>query len=597
MTLKNEKPPAQAGTPQEKPSYRILLPLDRHDGHGPALFRFALALARACGGEILALDVIRTDSPEARSLWSPPDDLTPDDVPYQLIYHRNDSVSEGILEVARERKCDLILLYWRGRPHALRNQLGHVLDPILEDTPCDVALLEGDLGDGVLDDASPRFLLATAGGPNTQGAARLAFALARLYHATVTLITVVGEEADETEQEEAEAMLDQTLRGAGVSEAEAAEMVVKHVIRAPDAEEAIVAAANNHTLAFLGSTNDSVMNQLLVGTMVERLAQAIPVPVIVVKRYRGLTRYWVRRLWRTLDESLPNVPQQDRLDAYKRLRRGTRATHDFYILMLFSVIIATMGLLLNSGAVIIGAMLVAPLMTPMLGLGLGVATGETRMLRMSAMSTLKGFLLAVAVSAFLAWLAPLVAFTTEIASRTQPNLLDLTVGLAAGMAGAYSVSRKSVAAALPGVAIAAALVPPLAVVGICLATARWTAALGAALLFGTNLVAIAFAGAMMFILLGFTPPEREEQERHKLLRRGMVISLLLLFLRHDSPRPHAGARHHAGHPGPLAERGAGRDAERADRPVPLQRGLATRRALQRAASGARGRLRRLGGHP
>ncbi|MDQ4077949.1 MAG: DUF389 domain-containing protein [Chloroflexota bacterium] len=514
-------------TSQERKPFRILLPVDRDDEYVPELFRFALTLARALDGEILALHVVTPFSSDEEGYWKVPEEEAPSDIPFQFLDHASETESEGILEVARARKCNLILLHWRGRPHALRHELGHILDPVIEDAPCDVALLQGTLPE---DEKAPgaRILLATAGGPHAIGAARFAFSLARLCDGAVTLVTVIPEDADAASELAAHQMLDETIEQGGLTAEEAEHLVTTRVIRAADVENAIIAASKHHTMAFLGASNDSVVNQLLLGTVVERLAEAMPVPVVVVKRFRGVTQFWLRRLWRTLDASIPNVSLEDRLDAYKRVRRGARATHDFYILMVLSVVIACMGLLLDSSAVIIGAMLVAPLMTPMLGLGLGVVMGDIRLLKVALRSTLQGVLLAIAVSTLSGWLAPLVVFTREIASRTQPNLLDLTVGLAAGAAGAYSIARQSVAAALPGVAIAAALVPPLAVIGISLSTGRWAAAWGASLLFGTNLVAISFAGGLTYLLLGFVP--QDEAERHALLRRGLFVILVLLFL-------------------------------------------------------------------
>jgi len=119
--------------------------------------------------------------------------------------------------------------------------------------------------------------------------------------------------------------------------------------------------------------------------------------------------------------------------------------------------------------------------------------------------------------------------TGEILARTRPNLLDLVVALASGAAGAYAMSRKGVSAALPGVAIAAALVPPLGVVGTGLAISRVDVAAGGLLLFTTNLVAITLAGAVVFLFLGFRPT-RGVREREVQVRRALVISVLLLFV-------------------------------------------------------------------
>jgi uncharacterized membrane protein len=112
-------------------------------------------------------------------------------------------------------------------------------------------------------------------------------------------------------------------------------------------------------------------------------------------------------------------------------------------------------------------------------------------------------------------------------ARTRPTLLDLVVALASGAAGAYASGRKDVAAALPGVAIAAALVPPLCVAGAGIALSRSDIAGGALLLFSTNLIAISMAGAVVFLLLGFRPTE--ERERQRRFRQGLAASLVLLL--------------------------------------------------------------------
>ncbi|MGB0388623.1 MAG: TIGR00341 family protein [Ardenticatenaceae bacterium] len=529
-------------TTNHKP-YRILLPLDREDRLSTDIFRFAGALADAHQGEVLILHVVTEEGPESSDLeaeafldanasfWglSEEDEALLAEFPHRFITCESQTVADGILQSAREESCALILLRWHGEPRAIRNKLGHVLDPVIFDAPCDVVLLKGECTREVLN--APRILLATSGGPHTIGAARLAFALAAFSGGQVTLLTIVPKGADDSRVAEAEQMLAEVISDAEGDK----EVVVPRVIQAEQVPAALMAAAKKHDMVFLGATNDSVMNQILIGSMMERLSQALSQPVVIVRRYGGLRSQWLRRVWRQVDQNLPTLSLAARLDAYKRIRRGARATSDFYTLMLLSVVIATMGLLLNSGAVIIGAMLVAPLMTPILGLAMGIVLGDSRLLKISGQSVFKGVFLAIGVSAFIALVAPLVLFTPEIQARTQPNLFDLTVALAAGAAGTYSISRPKLAGALPGVAIAVALVPPLSVIGICLATARWEAAMGATLLFSTNLIAINFAAVLMNLLFGFLPPKEKpgrapkQQGRREILRAGFFIILLLLF--------------------------------------------------------------------
>ena len=190
--------------------------------------------------------------------------------------------------------------------------------------------------------------------------------------------------------------------------------------------------------------------------------------------------------------------------------------------------IATLGLLLNSPAVIIGAMLVAPLMSPFIAEAVGIVFGDARIVRDSLTSIVQGTLVSVLIAVVMALASPLSEATTEVLARTRPNLLDLMVALVSGMAGAYAVARKEVGEALPGVAIAAALMPPLCTVGIGIALGDAAVALGALLLFTTNLVAIVFASAVVFLLLGIHPPRHPERQRW--LRQGLLISVISLVV-------------------------------------------------------------------
>ncbi|MFP3854697.1 MAG: DUF389 domain-containing protein [Anaerolineales bacterium] len=127
-----------------------------------------------------------------------------------------------------------------------------------------------------------------------------------------------------------------------------------------------------------------------------------------------------------------------------------------------------------------------------------------------------------------AWISPLTIISDEILLRSRPNLFDLAVALAAGVAGAYAVACEEVAAALPGVAIAAALVPPLGVLGIGLSIGNFAMAGGATLLIMTNFIAIALTARIILLLLGFRPRHRQEREMN--LRRGLLLTVVLLVV-------------------------------------------------------------------
>ena len=207
----------------------------------------------------------------------------------------------------------------------------------------------------------------------------------------------------------------------------------------------------------------------------------------------------------------------------------------FAVLMFLSTTIATLGVASDSTAVVIGAMLIAPLMTPIMGLtGALVMAWPVRAAR-AGLIVLGGIGIAIAVSWTITGISPQISdsilSSSQVTSRVNPTLLDLGIALAAGAAGAFAISRPDVADSLPGVAIAVALVPPLAVVGTTAQLGAWDEAIGATLLFATNLVAIILAGGTVFILTGFTPLRRiREEGEHIRLSFAWVGVLMMLII-------------------------------------------------------------------
>ena len=194
----------------------------------------------------------------------------------------------------------------------------------------------------------------------------------------------------------------------------------------------------------------------------------------------------------------------------------------FHFMLGLSTIIATLGLLSNSAAVIIGAMIVAPLMGPIVGMAYSTAMGNRRLLRRSSFTVFKGILLTIIVSWVVASIIGLETVDTEIMSRVKPTLIDFGIAMAAGAAGAFANTRRSISSALPGVAIAVALVPPLSVVGIGLAQGESSIAFGALLLFLTNLICIVFFGSLVFLFQSYGNIERA--------KKGLAMSTAAMFL-------------------------------------------------------------------
>ncbi len=239
-------------------------------------------------------------------------------------------------------------------------------------------------------------------------------------------------------------------------------------------------------------------------------------------------RRFPERLWRKLDAALPNLSQAEQNTTLTTMRGRALATVD-YTLMVLSAGIAFLGLRQNSSAVVVGAGLIAPLMSPIMAIGFGVVTGYPRLFRRAAASTLAGIAVAVGTAALLALLIPSKVPTAEILARAQPKL-DLMVALVSGAAGAYATCRKELAASLPGVAIAVALVPPLCVVGYGLGAGHIDVTQGAGLLFATNLASIILAGITVFWLLGFRPLNEETLPSFRRSLGWSIVGVALLTL-------------------------------------------------------------------
>ena len=234
--------------------------------------------------------------------------------------------------------------------------------------------------------------------------------------------------------------------------------------------------------------------------------------------------------WRKL---VPPITLKRRGDIQVQLRDSSTPDFDYFVLVLLSCAIATFGLLTDSPATIIGAMLVAPLMSPVIGVGLASITGDSQLLRAAAGALLRGAILAILLAFVLTWSNSNLPFISlqelpgEVMMRTRPSPIDLGIALAGGLAAAFALAQPNLSAALPGVAIATALMPPLCTGGVALALNDRNAAMGAALLFITNAVTIAFAAMLVFFALGFSPRRVEGGPR---LPRSLVISATLTVL-------------------------------------------------------------------
>ena len=215
-------------------------------------------------------------------------------------------------------------------------------------------------------------------------------------------------------------------------------------------------------------------------------------------------------------------------DLFPEGARYRTSMRSYVVLLALAGFIAALGLFQDSVASIIGAMVVAPLGGAIMAFAAALVTGRTRWQSITFLQAFLGGLMVIGIGIAVSWILPdPIVLTPSLEARTAPGLMDLGVALAAGAAGAYVAATRTGADALPGVAIAVSLVPPLATVGICLELGRLDDAGGALLLFLTNFSAIVVVACVVFVLLGAAPSREMLRERHR-LRNGFIAAILAL---------------------------------------------------------------------
>lgn len=214
--------------------------------------------------------------------------------------------------------------------------------------------------------------------------------------------------------------------------------------------------------------------------------------------------YWLKFI-RFLEQLLPkqvNDVYIRKLD--RELSQDATWNLNYIILTISSCLIATFGLISNSTAVIIGAMLVAPLMLPLRALAFGALEGDIALFKRALLSILGATILSLALSYLAGDTVNIPQFDSEVLSRTQPNLVDLGIAIVAGSISSFAKVRKGVSDVIAGTAIAVALMPPLCVVGLALSQQEFSFARGAFILYLTNLLGITLSCMIVFILAGYT---------------------------------------------------------------------------------------------
>ena len=205
---------------------------------------------------------------------------------------------------------------------------------------------------------------------------------------------------------------------------------------------------------------------------------------------------------------LPRASTEQFTDLFKILRENSRIKSSYLVMMILSTLIASFGLFGNSSPVIIGAMILAPIIAPIVSFSMGMVRYDVNMLKSGLGTIAAGTLVCLLIAAGVSLIIPIRIITPEMEARLSPTLLDMGIAVASGIAAAYAHAKEGIAKSLAGVAIAVALVPPLSVAGIGLGSWEWSVFSGAFLLYLTNLAGIILFAGLTFLLLGFAPFKR-----------------------------------------------------------------------------------------
>ncbi len=425
----------------------------------------------------------------------------------------------AILSYINSNKTQLVIAgvnYEQGAA-GTETQLGDIL---LQRVPCDLILLDA----AKQDPNQCKNIILPVGGKKVEKVLRFGNRLAKGLKGILTPLRTqqdVGGESYEIGKRE----LDNRMERAGLKDIERIHPKVEMAERNADG---IKKVTGEHDLVLLNVTGRYLMRELRISD--EKGGKAVfQNTAIAIYRSREIhsdfgLRAFVNRLLRWL----PQMDFADRVTLFESLHKQSKWNIDFVFMMALSSGIASLGLLQNSPAVIIGGMLVAPLMTPLIASGLALVQENQALMVRSGKAVVLGFLVALGTSFLFGLLNPFTELTHEIYARGNPNSLDLVIAFFSGVAAAYAFARPSLVGAIAGVAVAAALVPPISTVGITLADGNFAIAEGAAMLFGTNLVAIILGAALVFAGLGIK--SRDLKKRTMPWSRAIIIGLTVAFI-------------------------------------------------------------------
>ncbi|MDA7921957.1 DUF389 domain-containing protein [Verrucomicrobiales bacterium] len=487
------------------------------------LIRWSMLFALSDGDErLIILHPESIEEPELIAIidrWAEDHQVVPE---REFVALKDVRDEEGILDQLRRPFINLAI-FGQNREAGVDPGARELNRRIFDRAVCDSILLR--LGNQMLEECES-VLIPSAGGPHSRVALRKASRLASRFSGSITPLYITADIGEDDGQAVGHRILDKVISSAGISKKCD---IHPEVVVANEVGKGISEAVSNkdYHLILIGASNSVSVKRKLFGAISPAMFDGDNAATIAVIRRRHSVGHRIRDfIERFFALRVPQLKRDDRISLFERLQTQSRWSFDFMALMLLATGIAALGLLQNSPAVVIGAMLVAPLMTPLLGSGLALVQGNLPMMRECLKSIVLGFLAALVIGILAGFISPSAGLTAELLARGNPNLLDCGVAALSGLAASYCVARPGLSSALAGVAIAAALVPPIATVGISLSLGEWVNAKGAALLFGMNVVAIILSAAAAFFASGL----RGQIKAGKLWARRSIVLLLILLV-------------------------------------------------------------------
>lgn len=517
--MNQSQPPDHART--------VVVPVANPDT-APEMLTLARAVVRGDRARVIALVVVLGDA-DAEVNLDRIDALTQiveavrtrdSDVPMEVMTRPAVSVARGILDTIRDEGADLVVLGVQA-PTPGGVAIGGVTEQVMRTADCDVLVYRrGRTGKGL--EAIDGIVVGVDHSDQARVAARVGTILGEGLGHQVEMVHV--RLPAETEAQAAHA-LDEAL--AGLSGEEHA---LRRVVPGNTPTQGLRSHVKPSKLTVVGFEGDASMGIGVLGPTSQGVLDSLRGPVVAVSRPVRLTG--AEEVWRVVRQRLrPRLTDAEEQSLIWHARVNATMSTDFIVLCVVSAMLATFGLLLNSAAVIIGAMLVAPLMSPIVAVGTALVDGEVRTLQRATVSVAVGTAVVTATAFLIGLVFGNDTATPEMLSRGSPSLIDAGVAAASGVIGGYASARKGIPAALAGVAIAAALVPPICVFGLAL-TLDGRLAAGSGLLFITNIACIAAASAVVLLWLG-VHLTRTGQNRKRYVRFTLpvvVAVLVALFL-------------------------------------------------------------------